>query len=324
MLPAREQGTVGATASRSSTASSRGMLSARVRRAGAEARRAVPRRRRRPRPVRAHARRTATLDARVSRKTASSAARSAVRRSRARRRGSGSRRPSSTGRSRRCCGATSGWSPRRTTSSRPTLRRRVRPELPRAASRFPASTYEYALHQRFLPEITLDEVNALAKEWFPDRTAWSSSAAPEKPGLVVPDEAKLAAVIEAARRQGRSRPYVDTVSDAALLDALPTPGTIAKTDDQRRRSGITEWELSNGVKVVLKPTTFKEDEILFRATSPGGTSLASDADFIPAQHGGAGHRRRRPRQVQHDRPAEDADRQGRVGERRSSASSKKD
>ena len=34
---------------------------------------------------------------------------------------------------------------------------------------------------------------------------------------------------------------------------------------------------------MLKPTTFKQDEILFRAVSPGGTSLASDADFIPAE-----------------------------------------
>jgi zinc protease len=42
------------------------------------------------------------------------------------------------------------------------------------------------------------------------------------------------------------------------------------------------WELANGVKVVLKPTTFRADEILFRATSPGGTSLASDDDYIPA------------------------------------------
>jgi zinc protease len=47
--------------------------------------------------------------------------------------------------------------------------------------------------------------------------------------------------------------------------------------------GITEWRLSNGVRVVLKPTMFKQDEILFRAVSPGGTSLASDADFIPAE-----------------------------------------
>jgi zinc protease len=46
--------------------------------------------------------------------------------------------------------------------------------------------------------------------------------------------------------------------------------------------GITEWRLSNGARVVLKPTTFKEDEILFRAISPGGTSLASDRDFLAA------------------------------------------
>src|SRR5258705_14013323 len=41
--------------------------------------------------------------------------------------------------------------------------------------------------------------------------------------------------------------------------------------------------ISNGVRVVLKPTTFKQDEILFRAVSPGGTSLASDEDFVPAE-----------------------------------------
>jgi zinc protease len=46
--------------------------------------------------------------------------------------------------------------------------------------------------------------------------------------------------------------------------------------------GITEWRLANGARVVLKPTTFKDDEILFRAVSPGGTSLAPDQDFIAA------------------------------------------
>jgi zinc protease len=45
---------------------------------------------------------------------------------------------------------------------------------------------------------------------------------------------------------------------------------------------ITEWQLSNGARVILRPTDYKKDEVLFRAVSPGGTSLASDADFIPA------------------------------------------
>ena len=64
-----------------------------------------------------------------------------------------------------------------------------------------------------------------------------------------------------------------------LLDPLPAPGKIAKTTT-KDAVGITEWELSNGVRVVLMPTTLKQDEILFRAVSPGGTSLASDQDYI--------------------------------------------
>ena len=66
------------------------------------------------------------------------------------------------------------------------------------------------------------------------------------------------------------------------MDAPPARGTIVKTTE-RPEAGITEWTLSNGATVVLKPTTLKEDQILFRATAPGGTSLASDADFIPAR-----------------------------------------
>src|SRR5262249_32666627 len=104
--------------------------------------------------------------------------------------------------------------------------------------------------------------------------------APEKDGLKMPEETKLAAVIKASPDKDL-KPYVDTVASAALLDKMPTPGSITKTTT-KDSIGITELELSNGVKVVLKPTTFREDEIVFRAASPGGTSLASDQDYIPA------------------------------------------
>ncbi len=144
----------------------------------------------------------------------------------------------------------------------------------------PTADDEYALQMRFIPEITLDEINKLAREWFPEQNRLILVRAPEKNGLVIPDEAKLAAAVKAASTK-ELKPYVDTLAATALLDALPTPGTIAKTTT-KEAIGITEWELSNGVKVVLKPTTFRADEILFRATSPGGTSLANDKDYIPA------------------------------------------
>jgi zinc protease len=146
----------------------------------------------------------------------------------------------------------------------------------------PSLDDEYALHQRFLPEITLTEINKLAREWFPlsNQNRLVIVTAPQKAGLTIPDETKLAATIKESASV-EVKPYVDTVASAALLESLPAPGKIvnATTND---KAGLTTWELANGVKVVLKPTNFRNDEIIFRASSPGGTSLVSDADYIPA------------------------------------------
>jgi zinc protease len=144
----------------------------------------------------------------------------------------------------------------------------------------PTADDEFALHQRFLPTVTLEEVNRIAREWFTANNRLVVVTAPDKPGVVVPDQAKLTAVLTAAAGKPLTA-YVDTLASAVLLATPPTAGSIVKTST-KDAVGITEWELSNGVKVVLKPTTFREDEILFRATSPGGTSLASDADYVPA------------------------------------------
>ena len=144
----------------------------------------------------------------------------------------------------------------------------------------PGIAYEYELNKRFLPEITLDEINKLGKAWTGDRSRVVMVSTPQKEGLSVPDEPKLAAVIKTAAGK-EIKPYVDTVGDQPLLDKIPEPGKIIKTGT-KEAFGITEWELSNGVKVVFKPTNYKQDEIVFRAMSPGGTSLASDKDYISA------------------------------------------
>ena len=145
----------------------------------------------------------------------------------------------------------------------------------------PGIAYENGLVQRFLPEITLADVNSLASAWVPDRNRVVVLSGPKKPGSPLPDEAKLAAVIKSAGG-GALTAYVDTVSSRPLLEVTPKPGTIAKTV-AKEATGVTEWTLSNGARVVLDPTTFKQDEILFRAFSPGGTSLASDQDFVAAE-----------------------------------------
>jgi zinc protease len=104
---------------------------------------------------------------------------------------------------------------------------------------------------------------------------------PEAAGVTLPDAAQLAAAIQTASARPVTR-YVDEGATQALMPMPPAKGSIVKVTP-RPEAGITEWTLSNGATVVLKPTTLKEDQILFRAFAPGGTSLASDADFIAAR-----------------------------------------
>ncbi len=144
----------------------------------------------------------------------------------------------------------------------------------------PGIAWEYEQHKAMLPGITLAEVNALAREWNGDHNRVVVVSGPDKPGLKVPNEAELAAVIAKVAKSTIAA-YEDSAHAAALIESLPAPGTIAR-ERVDKDAGLTEWVLSNGVRVALRPTTFKQDEVIFRAVSPGGTSLASDRDFVPA------------------------------------------
>jgi zinc protease len=145
----------------------------------------------------------------------------------------------------------------------------------------PGPALEYALYLRFLPEITIEQVNKAAMDWMDKSSRVVIVSAPEKDGVIVPDEAKLAAEVKRVETR-KIGPYVDTITSQALLDKLPEPGKITKAT-AKEAFGITEWDLSNGVKVVLKPTKIKQDEIIFRAFSFGGYQLADDRDLISAR-----------------------------------------
>jgi zinc protease len=145
----------------------------------------------------------------------------------------------------------------------------------------PGISFEFELHRRFVPEITLEEINRLGKEWTSERNRVVLVSAPEKEGLSIPSEGALRAILSA---QGKAdiRPYEDSVSDEPLMADLPEPAQIVSTS-HREDLNITEWTLANGARVVLMPTAHKEDQVLFRAISPGGASLAPDEVHIPAQ-----------------------------------------
>ena len=74
------------------------------------------------------------------------------------------------------------------------------------------------------------------------------------------------------------QPYVDKISDEPLIAQEPEAGSIVKTSIDKK-FGTTIWTLSNGAKVVIKPTTFKDDEILLSGISKGGSLLYGDKDI---------------------------------------------
>jgi zinc protease len=141
----------------------------------------------------------------------------------------------------------------------------------------PGVATAYELHRALVPGVTLDEVNRLARELITEENRVILASGPEKAGVRAPTEQSLAAVFQ----QVRGRPvtaYVDNVASTPLLASAPRPGRVV-SERAIPEIGVTEWRLSNGARVLLKPTDFKADEVVFRAYSPGGLSLVPDAEF---------------------------------------------
>ncbi len=145
----------------------------------------------------------------------------------------------------------------------------------------PGIEYEFMLYNKFIPEITLDEVSQLSNEWLREDSRVVTLSAPEKEGIALPAEKALRAVIEAVA-QKEVTAYKDNVPDMPLVENPPVPGSVT-SEKSITEIGVTEWQLANGVRVVLKPTDFKNDQILFTAFSLGGHSLVTDKNYIPGR-----------------------------------------
>lgn len=144
----------------------------------------------------------------------------------------------------------------------------------------PGIAWELGLVRQLLPAVSIDDVDSLTHRWITPDNRVVLVNVPDKAGVEVPTPAKLSSVFEEASA-AKVQPYVDSVGGQSLISRPPEPGSIIRRTELDDL-GVTEWELSNGARVVLKPTDFKNDQILFSAQSPGGTSLVADSDFVPA------------------------------------------
>ncbi len=144
----------------------------------------------------------------------------------------------------------------------------------------PGIQKEFEITKEFIPLITLEEINAMGRSWTTSENLLALITAQEKEGVIVPSEQQVAEIIKSISLQ-KTEAYVDKVSDTPLLADQPTPSKVVKRTDNKD-FGFTEIVFGNGVKMVLKPTDYKNDEIIVTAFSPGGTSLYPDSDIMSA------------------------------------------
>ncbi len=142
----------------------------------------------------------------------------------------------------------------------------------------PSIDFTYQAMKQVVPMLPLEMPNGVIKELVlpTDTNLVVLNFNNEKEGAVYPTEEGLKKAVDAGRT-AKIEAYVDNVKDEPLMTTLPKPGTIKK--EKKDRFGFTELTLSNGVKVVLKQTDLKKDQVLLEGYGYGGSGLYDIAEL---------------------------------------------
>lgn len=138
----------------------------------------------------------------------------------------------------------------------------------------PSLETEYQLMSMISQQIPVEAINqTLSQLITPDNRVFIALT-PDNDTFIVPTEDDIKAIIAKVDAED-IEVFVDNVKTEPLIPVLPTPGKIV-SEKTLEQWDATEMTLSNGVRVIVKPTTFKEDEILFEAFALGGSSTVPD------------------------------------------------
>ena len=137
----------------------------------------------------------------------------------------------------------------------------------------------YQIMGMIAPNITVDMINQVLPELISTdgKNLVIANFNQEKDGAVYPTAEGLKAAFDNAA-SANIEPYVDNVKDEPLMTKMPKKGKIKK-ESTNETFGYKELELSNGARVILKKTDYKQDEIRMSAFQRGGQSLYSEKDW---------------------------------------------
>ena len=142
----------------------------------------------------------------------------------------------------------------------------------------PGANVENEWAKALIEDITLEEVNALIGKWITDENFICTISLPEKKGIKVPTEEMVLKLVNKCK-VANTKPWVDNMQTAPFLAQEPKGGKVESTT-KNEKFDYTEYVLSNGAKVILKKTNYKNDQIITSAISKGGNSLYEDKDIM--------------------------------------------
>ena len=150
----------------------------------------------------------------------------------------------------------------------------------------PGIAAEYGYATEMLPGVTLDEMNAYTRRTIPANSGkLVIYSGIDSPGAPPPQGEALLAALAAAER-AQVAPYEEKALGTQLMAQPPKAGSIV-AESEDKRLGLTHLTLSNGVKVILKATDFRNDQVVMSAARFGGQSLYGDADIVNARYASA-------------------------------------
>lgn len=139
---------------------------------------------------------------------------------------------------------------------------------------------QVAIMREVVPTITLEDIDNEANFWTATDNRLIFITMPRKADVARPDTSRILAIFNDVASQTYTA-YEEASDTLPLIENLPPAGKVV-SEKKYEKYDITEWTLSNGIKVLVKPTTLKANEILFGGFSRGGTSLIDDEDFPTA------------------------------------------
>lgn len=142
----------------------------------------------------------------------------------------------------------------------------------------PGIEWEFNTFKMLMPHISADAVNQMIAHYVRDENLIVSFMAPEKEEVVIPTREQVMEAIANVKLAEIEAP-VEENFDNKLMSTTPRQGRVRRVSNNKS-FGTTEWRLSNGVRVVFKPTDFKNDEILMSAFSWGGLSKVKDINDL--------------------------------------------